>query len=342
MLPPLDPAQEEVREKLEDLRLTLSRKKNPLLFWQGTPEKQGLYIWGGVGRGKTMLMDEFYADLPASVPKRRVHFHEFMIGVHDDMHWARQQGDADRALLKYTDKVAQKARVLCFDEFHVSDIADAMILGRLFTAIFERGVIVVATSNYPPHKLYEGGLQRDRFLPFISVIKEKLEVVELKSGPDYRLLCLRDTGVWFQPLGEKAQKKADEVFRLLTGGTPPHEETLTVKGRVLRADRAAKGVARFSFDQLCAQPLGAEDYLAIASAYHTVFLEDVPKLSEDRRNEAKRLMTLVDAFYDRVVKLVVTADSGPEGIYGGSDHAFDFRRTVSRLVEMQGSEYLNK
>lgn len=336
----LDSAQNAVRDRLLALRddLLAVKKKKFLKKSEGAP--RGLYIWGGVGRGKTMLMDEFFGSLPDGVPKRRVHYHEFMIGIHDEMHKARQKGEADKALLKYAERLAKDARVLCFDEFHVTDIADAMILGRLFTALLDEGIVCVMTSNWPPDKLYEGGLQRDRFLPFISLLRERMDILHLDAGTDYRLLHLADSGVYFWPMGMGVAHKADKIFAHLTDGTPPHAETITVKGRGIEVPVTVKGVARFTFSQLCERPMGAEDYLAIAEVYHTVFLEGVPKLGYDRRNEAKRLMILVDAFYDRRTKLVVTADAPPDQLYRGHDHEFEFQRTVSRLVEMQSPAYL--
>ena len=301
---------------------------------------KGLYLWGGVGRGKSMLMDMFYNHLPEELPRRRVHFHEFMIEVHDYLHQARQNHETDQALLKFAAQVGDEVKLLCFDEFHVTDIADAMLLSRLFTALFEQGLVMVATSNWPPEKLYEGGLQRSRFLPFIDLLEARLNVQELNGAVDYRLRCLRENGVYFQPLGLAADKNADIVFQSLTDGTSPHTETLTVKGRTLEVDKTAKGVARFTFAQLCEKPLGAGDYLAIAKNYHTVFLEHVPVMKYDRRNEAKRMMTLVDALYEQKTKLIVTADAPPEKLYLGQDHSFEFERTVSRLIEMQGEEYL--
>lgn len=328
----LDREQRNVQARLRALGNALAAKKKK------RAAVRGLYIWGGVGRGKTMLMDEFFQSLPEGIAKRRVHYHEFMIGVHDEMHKARQKGAGDKALLRFAEKTAKAARVLCFDEFHVTDIADAMILGRLFTALFDAGAVCVMTSNWPPDKLYQGGLQRDRFLPFIALLKERMDVVELDGEVDYRLQCLTDTGVYFWPLAQRG--KADDVFTRLTGGAHPVPEELSVKGRTIHVAAAARGVARFTFQQLCERPMGAEDYLAIAHAYHTVFLEGIPKLGYDRRNEAKRLMTLVDTFYDRRVKLVITADAPPDQLYRGHDHEFEFQRTVSRLIEMQGAEYL--
>lgn len=306
---------------------------------------RGIYIYGSVGRGKSMLMDLFYDALPEDMPKRRAHFHEFMIGVHDFIHSWRQGKDArkgqgaEAALFLLAAQIAQDVRVLCFDEFHVTDIADAMILGRLFRGLFERGVVVVATSNWPPERLYEGGLQRDRFLPFIALLKERMEVLHLNGASDYRSQFITQEGSYFSPLGKDSALHADRLFEKLTGQAVAGEEHLVVRGRDIIV-QAARGVARFTFSQLCEQPHGAEDYLKIAQAYHTVFLENVPKLGYDRRNEAKRLMTLIDAFYEAGTRLIVTADAPPEKLYRGHDHAFEFERTVSRLKEMQSAEYI--
>lgn len=307
---------------------------------------KGVYLYGGVGRGKSMLMDLFYEELPSSVRKNRVHFHEFMIQVHDYLHQARQAGKTehgpDRALLDFADKIAAETRVLCFDEFHVTDIADAMILGRLFTALFDKGLVVIATSNWSPEKLYEGGLQRDRFLPFIALVKERMTVLEIDGGTDYRLRVLTQDGVYFWPLGDHTRQHMDAVFAHLTGDAVTQTEELHVKGRVIPVPVTARGVARFAFAQLCEQALGAEDYLRIAATYHTVFLENIPKLTYDRRNEAKRLMILIDALYDNGTKLIVSADALPAQLYRGHDHEFEFQRTVSRLIEMQSPDYLSK
>lgn len=303
---------------------------------------RGVYLHGPVGRGKSMVMDLFYDSLPEGTAKRRVHFHKFMIGVHDFMHAARQEGRAESALLKFAIKLSQEIRVLCFDEFHVVDIADAMILSRLFTALLDSGVVVVATSNWPPQRLYEGGLQRDRFLPFIDLVQARLDVVAIEGPLDYRMRLLEENGVYRWPLGKPVHDWADAMFVELSGGAPVVSETLNVKGRELPVLRAARGVARFTFSELCERPVGAEDYLTIAGAYHTVFLENVPKLRYDRRNEAKRLMILVDAFYESETRLVITADAPPEKLYFGHDHEFEFQRTVSRLLEMQGHDWLER
>ncbi len=333
-----DEYQEAAAQELRRLYDELTEAKGGFLKRKKTPK--GIYLWGGVGRGKSMLMDMFYEALPNDMAKRRVHFHEFMIETHDFLHKARQDKESGAAILKFAKKISDEAKILCFDEFHVTDITDAMILGRLFTALFKRGVVVVATSNWAPDSLYEGGLQRDLFLPFIALVKEKLEVVEVNGDTDYRLQCLSDNGVYFTPLGAAAKKQADKVFSQLTDNMKPYAETLTVKGRDIEVDIVAKGIARFSFAQLCERPMGAEDYLTIAQNYHTIFLENVPRLKYDRRNEAKRFMTLIDALYERRVKLVMVADVPPEELYLGDDHGFEFQRTVSRLIEMQGEDYL--
>ncbi len=307
---------------------------------------KGVYMHGGVGRGKSMLMDLFYGCLPDDIRKERVHFHEFMIEVHNYLHERRSEYDVtegvDEALPSLASRISERSRVLCFDEFHVTDVADAMILGRLFTALFDRDVLVVATSNWPPDDLYKGGLQRERFLPFIELLKNRLNIVHLDSPIDYRAQFLRSEGSYFWPLGEHTQRRIDELFEKLTDCAAPDEAEITVKGRVIAVEAQAKGVARFSFAQLCENPHGAEDYIAIAKTYGTIFLEGIPKLGYDRRNEAKRLMTLIDALYENQNRLIVTADAAPDRLYFGHDHAFEFERTISRLMEMQSTEWLEK
>ena len=342
-----DPVQERAVESLERLFSDLGNQKSSKGWFSKKPETpKGIYFHGGVGRGKSMLMDLFYECLPDELPKDRVHFHAFMIAVHDYIH-SRRESDGiregvDATLPLLSEKIARESRVLCFDEFHVTDVADAMILGRLFRGLFDRGVVVIATSNWEPDRLYEGGLQRDRFLPFIDLLKEKMEIVHLDSPTDYRTQFLIQEGMYFTPLGSEATRHANTVFNALTDNAPTHEEELEVKGRKIPVPMAAKGAARFTFAQLCEQPHGAEDYLAITENYHTVFLENVPKLTYDRRNEAKRLMTLIDTLYESGTKLVVTADAAPDKLYRGQDHAFEFDRTISRLLEMQSEDYLQR
>ncbi len=307
---------------------------------------RGVYLHGPVGRGKSMMMDMFYDSIPLGIKKRRVHFHQFMIEVHDYIHSRRTDDgileDMDAALPSLALVISNRSRVLCFDEFHVTDVADAMLLSRLFTAMFDQGISIVITSNWLPDDLYKGGLQRERFLPFIKLVKERMEIVAVESPTDYRARKLKEMSVYFSPLNAASASRAEDLFQTLSNGEEGAQDLVSVKGRTIQVPIAAKGVARFSFSQLCERPLGAEDYLAIAKRYHTVFLENIPVLGYDRRNEAKRLMTLVDVLYDNHRNLVITAEDTPHKIYTGHDHAFEFQRTISRLLEMQGEAYLNR
>lgn len=304
---------------------------------------QGLYLYGGVGRGKSMLMDLFFRTAPVE-RKRRVHFHEFMIEVHNAVHRWRQAQSGRKAketdpLPKVAEAIAEDAWLLCFDEFHVTDIADAMILGRLFEWLFEHGIVVVATSNWPPDDLYKHGLQREKFLPFIELMKQRLDILHLDGPTDYRLQRLRSLNTYHAPLGPESSRALEKAFNDLTEGANADVERIEVKGRSIAIPKAARGVAMSDFDTLCAQPLGAEDYLTLAQAYHTLVLDGVPRLTEDRRNEAKRFMTLVDALYEQHCNLILAADADPPDLYREGTHAFEFERTVSRLMEMQSAEY---
>ena len=302
---------------------------------------QGLYIYGGVGRGKSMLMDLFFAHTPVT-KKRRVHFHAFMDDAHQRLHRARKAnaGGQDDLILAVAQDLAADAHLLCFDEFHVVDIADAMILGRLFTALFDLGVVVVATSNWPPDDLYKDGLQRALFLPFIDLLKERLDLLAIAEGSDYRLARLHGRKVYYHPLGPRARDGLAAVFHDLTDGAAPVATELILKGRTIPVPRAVRNVAWFTFQELCARPLGAADYIAIATHYDAVVLDSVPRFSEALRNEAKRFITLVDTLYEHRVCLVLSADAPPERLHGGETHAFEFERTVSRLMEMQSADYL--
>lgn len=303
---------------------------------------KGVYLYGSVGRGKSMLMDLFHAAADVE-KKRRVHFHSFMIEVHQRLHERRKthprEGDP---LIPLADDLAAETWLLCFDEFHVTNIADAMILGRLFGTLFDRGVVVVATSNWAPDLLYKDGLQRQLFVPFIERLKERVETIELDGPRDYRLDRLRDAPVYYCPLGPASDKSLADAWTRLTDGAKGESATLTVGSRCLCVPLAAMGVARFHFNDLCVQALGAGDYLALATNYHTLILDGVPVLTADRRNEARRFMTLVDALYERGMHLICAAEALPQQLYARGDGAFEFERTVSRLMEMQSKDYVDK
>ena len=337
-----DPEQEKAVTALSRLYDDLCIAHKPsLAFWRTAPSAQGVYMYGGVGRGKSMLMELFTGTLPAHIKARRVHFHAFMIEVHGFLHQAQKQGDdTSNALPRLAKQIASNVHVLCFDEFHVTDIADAMILGRLFTAIFTHGVTIVATSNWAPDKLYDKGLQRDLFLPFIDLLKTKVETIHLDSPHDYRTSFDVQDGTYLTPLSAKTAARADALFTSLTRGITTQSDTLTIKGRKIVIEQSTDKAARLSFSQLCEQPHGAEDYLALAERYTWIFIENIPRLGYDRRNEAKRFMTLIDALYEANTKVIFTAATAPETLYNGDDHRYEFERTISRLNEMQSALYL--
>jgi cell division protein ZapE len=298
---------------------------------------KGLYIFGRVGRGKSMLMDAFFSTVPGA-KKRRVHFFAFMADIHARIHARRaEKGDP---IAPIAQDIANETTVLCFDEFHVVDIADAMILGRLFGALFAAGVVVVATSNRAPDRLYEGGLQRERFLPFIDLLKERLNVIELDGPRDYRLQRFKGRQVYFTPPDAKAQAALAQAFADLTDSATPMRESLTVLGREIDVPRAAKNVAWFTFDELCVKPLGPNDYLALIGRYHTFIVDGIPKLNFERRNEAKRFNIFIDTLYDAHGNLVCSAEAPPQELYPEGDGSFEFQRTVSRLIEMQSDDYI--
>ena len=303
------------------------------------PPPRGVYLHGGVGRGKSMLMDLFAAAVQ-EVSLRRVHFHAFMLEVQRRLHRLRDAGERADPLQILAAELAGEHRVLCFDEFHVVNIADAMILGRLFEGLFARGTVMVATSNWPPDRLYENGLNRDRFLPFIDLLKARLDIVALDGPTDYRLARLRDLAVYHHPLGPAAEAALDAAFAAITEGATPTAVELAVGTRVLRVPRAAAGAARFDFADLCNRPLGAADYLALAAQFHSLFLDGVPVLAPNRRNEARRFMTLVDALYECRMMLFVSAEAPADELYPAGDGTFEFQRTVSRLLEMQSRTWL--
>jgi cell division protein ZapE len=301
---------------------------------------QGLYLYGPVGRGKSMLMDLFFESVEGD-HKRRVHFHEFMLDVHQTMHdWRKKDGKLQDPLPKIAAEIARDTWLLCFDEFQVDNIADAMILGRLFEALFDEGVVVVATSNAHPDNLYKGGLQRDRFLPFIEILKGRIDIMELEALRDYRRDRLAGLKVYHTPLGPEADAALDAAFAELTDNAEPEPAQIEVLGRIVPVPAAARGVARFAFSDLCEKPLGAPDYLAIARVYHTVILSGVPVMPQRMRNEGKRMVTLIDALYEAHVNLVISAEADPDELCPDGDTAFFFERTASRLLEMQSEDYI--
>lgn len=345
-----DPAQELAAEKLQSLHHALLHyqpasgragwRERLGLTRQRDEPPQGLYIFGGVGRGKSMLMDLFFATAPVE-RKRRVHFHEFMLEVHDGLHRQRQDRSAEGDVLEpLAARIAGDSWLLCFDEFVVNNIADAMLLGRLFTALLDLGVVVVATSNFAPDELYKGGLQRERFLPFIALLTERLDILELDGATDHRRNRIKGMTVYHHPLGAAADAALAESFARLTDESPPAATTLSVQGRNLPVPRAAKGVAWFGFAELCERPLGAADYIAIATHFHTVIVGDVPEMSAEQRNEARRFITLIDALYEHKTNLICSAAAPPDRLFASGDGAFEFRRTASRLQEMQSLTYL--
>jgi cell division protein ZapE len=351
-----DPAQDALAMRLDRLNARLdthrlARKSSSLGWFFGTREKteqplKGLYIHGEVGRGKTMLMDLFFA-ASAVRRKRRAHFHEFMADVHERVHAYRQKiksgalanGDP---IVRVAGDIAEQSWLLCFDEFHVTDIADAMILGRLFTALLARGVIVVATSNVDPDELYKDGLNRALFLPFIALLRRHMDVVRLAARADFRLQKLTHVKVWHVPADAAADRALDAAWRRLALGEDGSPVEFMVKGHVLHVPRAAHRVARFRFAELCERPLGAIDYLRLAHEFQALVLDHVPVMDYPQRNEAKRFIALIDTLYDNAVKLVASAAAEPMELYRATEgyEASEFRRAASRLIEMGSQDYL--
>lgn len=303
------------------------------------PPPKGLYIWGDVGRGKSMLMDLFFETAPIA-KKQRVHFNAFLVETHARIHALRTR-EAD-PIPPAARQIADEATLLCFDEFQVTDVVDAMILGRLFEQLFELGVAIAATSNTEPRKLYEGGLNRALFLPFITLIETRLDVVALNGPIDYRMQRMAGLDTYVTPLGSAADAAMDRAWLRLTDSKHGAAATLRVLGRALRVPQAAKGVARFSFADLCAQPLAAADYLALAQEFHTLLIDRIPLMGETMRDEARRFVILIDTLYDEGTKLFCSAAAPPDSLYASGDGAERFRRAASRLVEMQSENYLRR
>ncbi|WP_324752822.1 cell division protein ZapE [Roseovarius sp. Pro17] len=326
-----DPAQEAILPEFERIRAELDAPQQNGWFRKAPAPPKGLYIWGGVGRGKSMLMDLFAASL--YVPSRRVHFHAFMQEIHAGIHAARQKGAQD-AVAPVAEKVAADVRLLAFDEMQITDITDAMIVGRLFQALFDAGVVVVTTSNRAPDDLYKDGLNRQLFLPFIDLLKQNMVVHQLASPTDYRQDRIAGSPTYFTPNDASARAQIEKIWQSLTHGeAQPH--TLTVQKRELEIPAFHNGVARATFYHLCGRMLGPADYLALADAARVLVLEDIPLLSRQNFNEAKRFVTLIDALYEAKVRLICSAAATPEYLYVEGEGTFEFERTASRLEEMQ-------
>ena len=348
-----DAAQAAVVARLDSLATQLAgyrpARKSGALGWMfgSRPEPPaGLYIWGSVGRGKTMLMDLFFGEAAVS-RKRRVHFHAFMADVHGRIHAWRQEarrGDArgDDPIAPVAASLADEAWLLCFDEFSVTDITDAMILGRLFQALFKHGVVVVATSNVEPSDLYGGGLNRALFLPFIALMQTRMDVVKLDARTDFRLEKLGNASLYHVPADAAAEAALTRAFAALTGQPQGRPRELPLLGRTIRIPQARENVARFTFADLCEAPLGSQDFLAIARAFHTVIIDDIPVIAAGKSNAAKRFIILIDALYDQHVKLIASAAAEPTGLFLGTEgrETFEFERTASRLIEMRSAEYM--
>jgi len=319
----------------------VSRKRGLFGFGRKAPPEpvlNGLYLYGGVGIGKSMMMDLFHADAPVE-KKRRVHFHDFMQSIHADLRAERAKGTPD-PLGPIARRIASETRLLCFDEMQVTDIADAMILGRLFEGLFAAGVVVVATSNRHPSDLYKNGLNRHLFLPFIEMIEQRLDVLHVDGPPDYRKIDADRGGVYFAPEDAETREAFDALWRSYCGEETPAVTQLTLQGRTLEIPLATTRAMRAGFEDLCARPLGAGDFLLLAKTYPIVFLDGIPLLTPERRDQAKRFVTLIDALYEAHARLVVLAATEPEALYPKGDGAFEFERTASRLMEMRSEKYL--
>lgn len=352
-----DPVQMRAAESLDAVLDRLSTYNPDAGFFGlfgGGPAPKGLYVWGGVGRGKSMLMDVFFRLAPFDL-KRRVHFHAFMLDIHARITaWRKldrsekranphhRRGDGDDPIAPVARAIASEATLLCFDEFQVKDIANASILARLFEALWKEGVVVVATSNRPPQDLYKNGLNRALFVPFIDMMPHHLVIFDFDGQTDHRLRQLTAAPVYYSPLGKETQAAMDAAWKRITGDAKMRPTSLVVQGRDLLLEKTGSGAAREGFDRLCDTALGAADYLAIAETFHTLMLEDVPQMGREMRNQASRFVALIDALYESRTKLIISAETEPQALYVAGDGAFEFERTASRLIEMRSEDYLAK
>ena len=335
----VDPQQQDILSRLDRLARQLEKPSGLLsrfLQGNGAETPRGLYIWGPVGRGKTMLMDRFFAATDIAA-KRRIHFHAFMQELHTGVHRMRQDASAGDPVGAAAEAFVGDLKLLCLDEMQISDIADAMLVSRLFKVLFDSGVAVVTTSNQPPEHLYENGLNRQLFLPFIALMRERLDVAELDGPRDYRLGRVKGYETFVTPLGPEAMARIDELWQRLTDTDRGEALDIPLKGRTLHVPQAARGAARFNFGELCEAPLGPADYLELARQFRVIFLDGIPVLGKERRNEAKRFVLLVDALYEAHGRLVASSAAPPDALHKEGDHAFEFRRTASRLEEMRSA-----
>ena len=338
-----DAAQRGAAQALDTVLASMQASPPGLLArWFGKRHgMQGVYLWGGVGRGKSMLMDLFVELAAGQAATRRMHFHAFMLDVHRRLHAFRQLHAGADVMEKLIAELVGETRILCLDEMQVTDVTDAMILSRLLKGLLDAGMVVIFTSNRPPQDLYKNGLQREQFLAFVALLQQRLRIFELRSPTDYRLEQWRAlANTYRSPLNAAADDFLLESWQRLTQGAPAEPLRIEVQGRCLRVDKHARGIAWLTFAELCARPLGANDYLALARQCHTLLLQGIPAMTREERNEAKRFVTLIDTLYDHRVKLVATAQTAPEGLYPAGDGSFEFARTVSRLHEMQSEQYL--
>lgn len=347
----IDIKQKDILKRLDVLLnevSAFSRRKrgflSKLLFLRSVKDRRpkGVYIYGDVGRGKSFLMDLFYEHLPFGVRGKRCHFHAFMKEIHEKINKKRDKGEGD-VISSICHDIGEKTDIICFDEMQVNDIADAMVIGRLFEGLFLNGVTMVVTSNRHPDDLYKDGLQRDRFLPFIEMFKTYMDVVQLSGAHDYRMKHLKSLDkTYFTPLGERSERFIENAYKELTGGTGNDKVSIDVKGRSIKVPRAHMGVAMFSFNDLCDTALGSEDYIEIAKQFNTIIIRDIPELSKDEYDKAIRFIHLVDALYEHKVTLICSADADPKQLYTEGERSFEFERTASRLIEMQSEKYLTR